>query len=293
MASVEFIYEGNSIIIQSDLNDNLKDIINKYISKIFVDKNSLIFTYSGNIINEELKLYEFLGEEKKDKIKILVNSIMKNNNKSIIKSKYIICPICKENIKCKINDYKIYLYECINGHIVDDMLFDEFEKTQYIDLSNIICNICKKNKKSNTYKNEFYKCLTCNINICPLCKSSHSKLNNIINYDEKNFICQKHKELYIKYCIKCKINICLKCENEHKNHDNIYYKDIIVNESENRKYLNKLRKSIDLFKNNIKDIIDKLNKVVDNIEIYYNITNNIINNYNINKRNYEIIQNIK
>ena len=58
MVSVEFIYEGNSIIIQSDLNDNLKDIINKYISKIFVDKNSLIFTFKNFIKFNLIILFE-------------------------------------------------------------------------------------------------------------------------------------------------------------------------------------------------------------------------------------------
>ena len=47
----------------------------------------------------------------------------------------------------KIKDYKISLFECKNGHKIDNLSFDEFEKTQNIDLSKIICNICKKNPK--------------------------------------------------------------------------------------------------------------------------------------------------
>ena len=51
---------------------------------------------------------------------------MSNNN--IIKSKSIICPECKENIRIKINDYKIKLYDCKNGHNIDNILFEEYEK---------------------------------------------------------------------------------------------------------------------------------------------------------------------
>ena len=53
------------------------------------------------------------------------------NNK--IKSKNIICPKCKENIKMDLKDYKINLYDCINGHRTDNILLNEFEETQMID----------------------------------------------------------------------------------------------------------------------------------------------------------------
>jgi len=294
MASIEFIYQENSITIQSNLNDKLKDIIHKYLSKSLIERNSVFFLYSGNIINEELNLYELIGKEKKDTIKILVNPINNiNDNESIKKSKYIICPICKENAKFQIIDYKINLNKCKNGHKLNKILLTEFEKTQLIDISKIICNICKENNKSSTYKNEFYRCLTCNINLCPLCKTSHDKSHNIINYEQNNYICQKHNEIYVKYCYSCKKNICLVCENEHKNHKNISYGDMIPNENENKEYLNKLRESINIFKKKIKEIINIFYKVIDNIELYYNISNDIINNYDKKYRNYEILQNIK
>ena len=299
MASIEFIFKGNKITIQSNFNEKLKDIIDKYTSKISIDKNTLIFLYSGKLIDEELKLYEIIGKEKINKIIILVHS--KNNINdtyiSIIKSKYIICPKCKENIHIEINDYKIYLYEYKNGHSFGNILLNEFEKTQYIDISKIICKKCKEKNKGNTFQNEFYKCLSCNINLCPLCKSTHDKTHDIINYDQKNYICQKHNDIYVKFCYECKINLCLICENEHKNHKSISYGEIIPNIEENNIYLYKLRHSIDLFKNNIKkikNIKNKItNKIINNIEIYYNINKNIINNYDKKNRNYEILQNIK
>jgi len=293
MASIEFIYNENILLIQCDKNDRMKEIINKYILKTSIKKNSVIFLYSGNIIDEELNLSEIIGNDKIEKIRILVYSLDKiNNNKSIIKSEYIICPKCKENIKFKLKDYKIYLYECKNGHKIGNILLDEFEKSQYIDISKIKCEKCREKNKSNTFKNEFYKCFTCGINICPLCKSSHDKLHNIINFEQKNYICEKHNENYIKYCDECKINLCIMCGKEHKNHNSILYEDIIPNNDKIKEYIKDLRQSIDIFNKNIEEIITKLEKVKENIEIYYNINNQILNNYIIKNRNYEILQNI-
>ena len=73
----------------------------------------------------------------------------------------------------EIKDYKINLYDCKNGHIKEKLL-NEFEETQNIDLSHIKCDICKKNNKSISYNNIFYKCLICDKNICPLCKSERA-----------------------------------------------------------------------------------------------------------------------
>ena len=68
-------------------------------------------------------------------------------SKSIVKSKNIICPSCKENAKMKFKYYKITLYDCKNNHTINDILFDEFVKSQNIDLSKIKCNKCNLNNK--------------------------------------------------------------------------------------------------------------------------------------------------
>ena len=70
--------------------------------------------------------------------------------------------------------------------------------------------------------------MNCNkISLCQLCKRKHDKNHKIIKYEEKDTICNKHYEIYIKYCTECKINICIQCEKEHKNHNNIYYGEIL------------------------------------------------------------------
>ena len=67
---------------------------------------------------------------------------------------------------------------------------DQYEEGQKIDLSKIVCDICKINNKGNTHNNIFYICNTCNKNMCPICKSSHDNNHSIINYDDKNYICK-------------------------------------------------------------------------------------------------------
>ena len=77
-----------------------------------------------------------------------------------------------------------------------------------------------------TYNNEFYICNTCNMKLCPLCKVKHNKNHDIINYDDKNYLCKKHNDMFIKYCKACKENICILCENAHNGHDIIWKYDI-------------------------------------------------------------------
>ena len=109
------------------------------------------------------------------------------------------------------------------------MNIKEFENSQYINESNIKCDICNKNNKLNTYNKIFYRCNNCKMNICPLCKLNHDKSHNLIDYEVKNYICEKHNEMYISYSNNCKINICMLCLNEHDKHDIIYYNKIITN----------------------------------------------------------------
>ena len=117
----------------------------------------------------------------------------KFKRKSLIKkSKYVICPDCGENCLIDIKDYKIYLSQCDKGHSTI-LSLDEYPSTQKIDESKIICNKCNKNK-TQTYKNQFYKCGNCNINLCPLCKANHNNKHIIIDYDSKNYLCNKHGE---------------------------------------------------------------------------------------------------
>ena len=75
----------------------------------------------------------------------------------------------------------------------NDILLKDYENNSFVDYSNIVCEICKKNAKCNAYILSFYRFISCKKNICPLCKIKHIEDNkckaNIIYYDEINYYC--------------------------------------------------------------------------------------------------------
>ena len=222
---LNFIFNGKEIKIQCKRNEFMKDIFKRYISKIDKDIDKLYFIYNGGKINEELKLKEINNKE--NNIIILVYELSKDCKKEIIFSKDIICPKCGTNCIININDYKIDLNNCENSHIVSNILFKEFNDSQIIDKSKIICNDCKKNI-FEIYNNQFYKCCKCNINLCPLCKLNHNQNHLIIDYNLKDYICYIHGEKYISYCNEYKKNLCDLCGLEHdNNHTFLYHREII------------------------------------------------------------------
>ena len=200
MVEVEFNYQQNNIIIQGNLDDLFETIIDKYINKTNLDINNIYFITNGKNINNKDSLQTIMNDtdKKYKKIVILVYSIndIINNENNIKLSNEIICPVCKEICKYEIKDYKIKLYDCKNGHVIENIKFDEFESQLNLDISKIKCGICKNRNKSNTFNNEFYVCYECKMNLCPLCKSIHDKNHPIINYDNKNYICNKHNDTF-------------------------------------------------------------------------------------------------
>ena len=303
MVEIEFMYNGKSTIIQSQKETPIKELINKFTSKLNIDENSLFFIYNGNIIEKSLSFSSIANnyDKERNKMSLLVfegkdpKEKEKEKEKKLIRLRQVICPICQENIRIKIENYKIDLFDCKNGHKIRNILLSDYDKTQNVDESKIKCDICKTNDKASAYNNIFYICLDCNQKLCPLCKSSHEKIHkNIINYDDKYYICSKHNELYNSYCNDCKKNICLLCENgdEHNKHNIILFSKIMQNKEQKLNEIYHLKESITQFKENITDIIHKLNNLVDNINLLYEISENIINNYDIKKRNYEILKNM-
>ena len=296
MCENDFVYDSYTTSIQCKENETLKDICLKYSSKSEKDINSLYFLYAGNKIDINLNFDQISNKMDKERKKMTllvndVNQIDNNINKYLKKSKEIICPQCKENIRIKIKDYKIFLFQCKNGHKIYNMPLSDFENTQYIDENNIICDYCNQ-IKAKTYNNLFYVCYSCNKKLCPLCKNNHDQSHIIVNYDDKNYNCELHNELFTSYCRKCNKNICMFCENEHENHVIIYYKDILPNKDKIKNELKELRNKIDIMNDNIKEICNMLNKVSEYMEILYKINNDIIENYNTKNRNYQILQNI-
>ena len=74
MAEIVFIYDGQSIAIQSNINQKMKDICINLSNKINTDLNSLIFLYGGTILNLEKKFNEITNENK------IIILVYKNEN---------------------------------------------------------------------------------------------------------------------------------------------------------------------------------------------------------------------
>ena len=305
MSQIEFQYNGISTIIQCMDDQAIYEICNKFISKSNLNEDNLHYVYNGKGFKQfDKKLTfnqmanSFDKERKKMNILVISNenntNNTNNNNNGLIRSKNIICPKCGEDIKIKkIENYKIYLFECKNNHKRFNIPLNEFDKTQMINIKNIKCNICKEMNKYNTYNNEFYKCFECNINICPLCKLKYNKEHNIINYDIIHYICNKHEgEKFVNYCDKCKINVCSLCDKEHLNHKKFSIINILLDKEELLIKLDELKKSINIFNEKINKIIEILNNVKNNMDNYYKLEEYIINSNNKKERNYEKLYNI-
>ena len=190
--------------------------------------NTIFFLYNGNKlnINEDLKVKDINKGKNLNEINIVISDLNTEikNEKKIILSIEIICPICKENIIIiNFDNYRIFLLQCKNNDKIYNIFIKDFKNTQKIDISKIKCENCQNKNKSNTFNNEFYRCLKCKLNVCPLCKSNHEKKHNIINYEDKDFKCDIHFDNYVNYCKNCNINICIQCTNEHENHEIIFY----------------------------------------------------------------------
>ena len=222
MANIEVIFEykGSRNTIQCKSDETLKNICLRFANKNISNIDDLIFLCYGTQLNLDKNLGETLSKE--DKIRNAMNVIVldshKNNlgnnnvndNNAMIKSKHIICPICKELCLMCIKNYKIILYGCKEDHKINNMFLDAFYNTQLINESEIKCNNCDKNK-NNSYQKKFYKCIECDQNLCILCNEKHNKKHNIIDYDKKNYISAIHNDYLYSYCKECKMNLCMSC----------------------------------------------------------------------------------
>ena len=185
MIQIEFNYQGQLINVQCDEKEKLKNIYSRFCSKTELDINKIYFIYNGSVLNGELTIESIIN--KFDKSRKLMNIIVdlkyeqideKNN---LIKAEQIICPQCKEKAKIFIKDYSITIFGFKYNHTTNNILLNNFEETQKIDESKIICDLCKTNNKEKSFNKQFYICLKCKLNLCPLCKDIHDKNHYIIN----------------------------------------------------------------------------------------------------------------
>ena len=297
MIQIEFNYKQQFTKIQAQLNDKFQNVINSFIQKSLLNPDSIYYLANGNVIDLEQTVENQMNEMDKQnqKLKVLVYLIEEDNTniQVLVNSKDIICSLCHEPCRVKTKNYKLSLSGCVNKHKINNINIKDFPNTQKINISNIICEKCRNNNKGNSANHEFYKCLTCKQNLCILCRSNHVLNHKIINYDQKNYICQKHNEAFIKYCKGCKKNICFSCDEEHEGHNTIFLGDIRPNIEEIKNNLLQIKAEVESFNNEIKNMIKKLNELKDSINIYFEIYNNLINSYERQNRNYQILQILK
>ena len=163
MTQLEFLYESQTILIQSNKEEKMRIAFEKFFIKTRIDRNSICFLYHQKVLNSEdseKKIEDVMNEKDKQTNKMRITAILYEDNdkiNSFAKSNTIICPECGEICLIKIEDYKITFCNCKNGHETDNISFEEFVKMQNIDESKIVCDACKQNNKGNSEQNKLYQ----------------------------------------------------------------------------------------------------------------------------------------
>ena len=285
MFDVEFKLDQKIIIIPAKIDELFQFIISQFIQKTSIEPNSVYFVANSKQIDPQQSIEKYMSDidKKNNTISVFVNSInkevYKNEKQTINHLKDIICPKCKEPCRFTIDNYKIKLFDCIHNHVTSDIKFDDFYKTQKIDIPDIKCDSCKNINKESSNNNEFFECLNCKETFCFLCKQKHELNHNIIKFYQRNYICSKHNNIFTKYCEDCRINICSLFNGEHVNHKTISFFDLKVDIEKSKKKLKEFRTLLDTFNEQIYEIIKKLNKLLEDINTCYKIYNNIFQSY--------------
>ena len=297
MSIITFLFKGGEVPIQCTPKEKLVTIIQRFCQKAEVNRNNVIFLFDGGILDEYITEDKIpKNEQNKKFITVDYNINDDDQNVVIIKSNDIICPKCKECASISINDdYKISLSNCKNGHKIENILISEFQKTQDINISKIICDRCKNKNMGEVFNKEFYRCINCKMNLCPLCKKEHNLNHNMIIYQNKFYICEEHGEPFISFCNECNKNLCFTCEEKHSNHQITDFKKLRKNKNDLEKELNIFKGYLDKIKkiaeDDMKNSNEKSNKVIKNFEIIYQIKKDIFTNNEVNLRNLQKLLN--
>jgi len=242
--NVIFLLDGIETSIQCTREDKMKDICQKYSSKINKNMNTLLFLHEGNKINFDLTIEEQskFQDNEKNEMKILVH---KNNNGNIIYSKIklkielnnqkINDIISKNNkIKNKVNEVKISigLMKKINNNFNLNPMNIQFQ-----NIHNIQGDIQKNNVKlkyfikgENNIKNNNYRINDNNLSLADAKPLENLKSKYILKiiFSYSN---EKRKLKLIKY----NKNLQNKMDEENRKGKEYNFEDGLVFEGE---YLN-------------------------------------------------------
>ena len=294
MSKIFFIYRENEY--EMILEDRNLNIFYQYSKTIDANINDLLFLYNGKKISlNDFQIIINMLKSNKNIIISVYNLNINKKNDNIYEN--LICPSCKNLTFLNFNDNNINNCKNMKECSYEYKSITEFMSNQIIEEKEIKCSLCNNNKF--LYGNNFFIC-SCKNKICQLCINKHENNNNhnLIYYNRRYLICNKHLIEYISYCSICNLNLCERCEKEHENHKIIIYKKEIPNE----KRINEINKEIKLIISNIEQYKIEINHLKD--LLYYFIINlnedidNYIKLYNKillllnNLKNYQNIKNI-
>ena len=171
MAKVIFFYNGNQTTIQCMKEDKMRNICQKFASKINIDINSLYFIYSGNKINYDLSFKNQANSIDNDENKMVILAFQNENEK-------LICPKCGEKINF---DNKLTDKISLSNNDINDIL--EGIKIQIGNIMNDIIN-----NQSTNYINNQLKNINIIINNTV---SEIKKINQLINLNQTNHLIKK------------------------------------------------------------------------------------------------------
>ena len=275
MIKIEFNYKTKITIIQANLEDKFKNIINKYIQEYSLESKSIYFLVNGKQINPEQTIENYMNNFDKENniLKVFVEKKNTQNNKEIFltkknESKRIICPACNELCRIIISNYKIRLFGCINNHSINNIRIKDFSMFPKIKKQNNETEQNKFNNKNN-HNNHFSQFLECKNILCLSCQKNHNSSQKIFS---------NNKNIFSSFI------------EEHKGHDNIFFERLFKDKMNEENLFLEIKKNIELFNNMIGKIIQKLNELIEIVNIYQEINDIVYDGYINKEPNYFIPQ---
>ena len=190
-AKIIFDLEGIKITIQCSQEDKIKDICQKYATKIDSNINSLLFLYGGTKMNMELKFKE------------QANSMDINNNEMNVlvykrENDDFTCPHC--NKKIKLNTEKIDNIILSNNNIkdiinsikfnIDNIIRISTNNTITIQLKSINLLLNNLNEDINKNNEKLKNLLKENNVVLNINDNNNSIMNKEIKYDDGKYVGQ-------------------------------------------------------------------------------------------------------
>ena len=267
-----------------DPNTSMSDFLKKASSDMDIKKNYTYFCLSERVIYEKLQVKDYLNFDKKERDSIELTFVNKSSD-SIKKSSQIICPICGGLAQIKFENNIITIFGCKYSHKIENININEFESTQLIDFTKIICSQCKTKNKFNCMC--IYYCSNCNSNFCLSCLTKHDNSHTVVDSTLKFNFCSEHRDMFSFYCKTCEKNICPSCKQSHSYHNIIDFDNIYVSKEEMNRSSEEFKKNIVELRDSISDLTEKKNKIYN----LYDFFNNLIKQYNPKIKNYQYMNN--